>query len=163
MIERYLLVASRIRQELGDLERLVARAERALSSAKRRSRDQDLFLDSAALNLHDFYTGLERILHYVAANIEGHVPQGREWHRELLRQMGVAVPGIRPQVLSADLVKALDEYLRFRHVLRNIYAFELDTARVERLVKGLRPVFDQVKAELLQFAQVLEQTGKQPG
>lgn len=126
MTERYLLVAARIRQEMADLERVVSRAERAMRSARRRSRDQDLYLDSVALNLHDFYSGLERIFHYAAANIDRSVPEGREWHRELLRQMGVALPGVRPPILSADTVRALDEYLRFRHVVRNIYAFELE-------------------------------------
>jgi hypothetical protein len=60
MIEDYLIVADRIRQELGELERVVARTERAIEAARRRPEDQDLYVDSAALNLHDFYAGLER-------------------------------------------------------------------------------------------------------
>ncbi len=61
MIKDYLVVASRIRQELTDLERVVTRAERAITATHQRPEDQDLYIDSAALNLHDFYTGLERI------------------------------------------------------------------------------------------------------
>ena len=57
MIEDYLIVADRIRQELTDLERVVTRAERATIAARRRSEDQDLYIDSAVLNLHDFYAG----------------------------------------------------------------------------------------------------------
>jgi hypothetical protein len=34
MMERYLVVAARIRQELEELEKVVARAERASASAK---------------------------------------------------------------------------------------------------------------------------------
>ena len=62
MIEAYLLLADRIRQELSDLEQVVARAERAIQAARRQPEDQDLYIDSAALNLHDFYAGLELIL-----------------------------------------------------------------------------------------------------
>ena len=48
MIEDYLTVADRIRQEFDDLERVVARAERPVKAAGRQSEDQDLYLDSAA-------------------------------------------------------------------------------------------------------------------
>lgn len=155
-MERYAVVAGRIRQELTELERVVARAERAIASARGRPEDQDLYLDSAALNLHDFYAGLERVFHHIAATTDRSVPAGRDWHRELLRQMGVALPRVRPEVLSAATVKALDEYLRFRHVVRNIYTFEFDPERIGRLVQRLRPSFEQVRTELLAFADFLE-------
>jgi hypothetical protein len=54
MMERYAVVAGRIRQELGELERIIARTERAIAAARERPEDQDLYLDAAALNLHDF-------------------------------------------------------------------------------------------------------------
>lgn len=38
------------------LELVIARAERAIAAARRQSENQDLYLDSAALSLHDFYT-----------------------------------------------------------------------------------------------------------
>ena len=60
MNERYLVAAGRIRQELADLERVVSRAERAVAAARRRPEDQDLYLDSAALNVHDFYRSFEQ-------------------------------------------------------------------------------------------------------
>jgi hypothetical protein len=40
VIERYALVAGRIRQELTELEQVVARAERAVAAARRRSENQ---------------------------------------------------------------------------------------------------------------------------
>jgi hypothetical protein len=152
MSERYRVVAGRIRQELTELERVVARAERAVTAARQRPEDQDLYLDSAALNLHDFYAGLERLFHQIAATVDRSVPTGYEWHRDLLRQMGVALAQVRPQVLSTETSKALDEYLRFRHVVRNIYTFEFDPERIERLVQRLQPSFRPVQRELLAFA-----------
>lgn len=102
MIERYAVLAVRIRQELVDVERIVDRAERAIAAARRRPEDQDLYLDSAALNLHDLYAGLERVFRQIAATVDGSVPSGKEWHRELLRQMTLTLADIRPQVLSAE-------------------------------------------------------------
>jgi hypothetical protein len=83
-------------------------------------------------------------------------PEGSAWHRDLLSQMTLELKNIRPAVLSPRTTKALDEYLRFRHVVRNIYTFELAPDRIERLVKNLRPVFTQAQIELLAFADFLE-------
>lgn len=156
MIKRYAIVAARIRQELTSLERVVNRAERAIAAARQRPEEQDLYLDSAALNLHDFYAGLERIFRHVAAMVDQSVPSGPEWHRELLRQMNVDLSQIRPQVISAETVKTVDEYLRFRHVVQNIYTFEFDPERIEHLVQHLRPSFEQAKVELLAFTDFLD-------
>jgi hypothetical protein len=156
MIERYAVVAARIRQDLASLERVVDRAERGIAAARSRPEEQDLFLDSAALNLHDFYAGLERIFRQVAATIDQSVPTGPEWHRELLRQMSIALPEVRPQVISEETIKAIDEYLRFRHVVQNVYSFEFEPERIEHLVQRLRPSFEQVQAELLAFADFLD-------
>jgi hypothetical protein len=156
MIERFLVVASRIRQELVDLERVVTRAEQAMSLA-RHSTEHDFYLDSAALNLHDFYGGLERIFRHIAADVDQSLPGGPEWHRDLLRQVNVAIIQLRPQVISESSMKRLDEYLRFRHIVRNVYAFNFDVERIERLILQLQPLFNQVRAELLAFAAFLEQ------
>ena len=159
MIEDYLVVADRIRQELADLERVVARAERAAIAARQRPEDQELYVDSAALNLHDFYAGLERIFQQVATTVDGNLPAGQEWHRKLLQQMQIDYPELRPPVLSSEAAQALDEFLRFRHVVRNIYAFQFDPERVVRLVNLMVPAFQQVQAELLAFAKFLKQVG----
>lgn len=156
MIGRYALVSGRIRQELRNLERVVNRIEDAMAAARKRPEDQDFYLDSIALNLHDFYAGLERIFHYIASHLEQSVPTDGQWHRELLRQMNVEVPGVRPTVLSVESVWALDEYLRFRHVVRNVYTFNFDPERIERLVGQIWPCFEQVRSDLLAFASFVE-------
>ena len=156
MIESYLVLAERIRKELDDLDRLVERANRAVSTAKNNPQDADLFLDSASLNLHDVYSGFERIFKQIAAIVDGTVPTSAEWHRELLEQMGLDLPKVRPPVLTRESVQRLDEYLRFRHVVRNVYTFSFDPERIGRLVKELETVFEQTKQELSAFGDFLE-------
>lgn len=156
MIERYRVLAGRIRQELGELEKVLARVERAVTAARQSTEDQDLYVDSAALNLHDFYTGIERIFHHIAATIDDNVPSGQSWHRDLLQQMGLDLPQVRPRVLSTETISDLEEYLRFRHVVRNIYTFEFDMSQIERLTQNLRPSFDRARTELMAFAVFLE-------
>lgn len=100
-------------------------------ASRQPSKEQDLFLDSAALNLHDFYAGLERIFEQIASSVDRSVPSEHDRHRALLRQMTIEVQELRPQILLAESAAALDEFLGFRHVVRNVYAFEFDPIRVE--------------------------------
>lgn len=159
MIESYLVLAGRIRSELTDLERLAMRAERAMQAVRKRPQDVDFYIDSAALNLHDVYAGLEHLFRQIASTVDGNIPSSLEWHRDLLEQMGLDLPNLRPPVLSAQTVHALGEYLRFRHVVRNVYTYLLDAERIGSLVSQLRPAFEQVKLELLNFVQFLERVG----
>ncbi|MGB9887889.1 MAG: hypothetical protein ACPLRW_12990, partial [Moorellales bacterium] len=48
-------------------------------------------------------------------------PETLRWHKQLLNRMTLEVPEVRPPVISKDLARTLDEYLRFRHVFRNVY------------------------------------------
>lgn len=157
MSEPFLILAARIRQELAAIARTVAHAEQALTRALEQPSDRHFFLEAAALNLHDFYTGLERLWERIARTIDRSVPDGPAWHRELLQQMGLSVPDVRPAVLSETSIQQLEEYLAFRHVVRNIYAFEFDLERIARLVKALHSCFEQVQQDLLTFADWLGQ------
>ena len=161
MIGRYAVLAGQIRQDLIDLELVVARVERAVHEASAASRSADLFFDSAALNLHDFYAGLERIFLHVASEIDQRVPKGSEWHREVLRQMTIEIPGLRPAVLPVDLASDLDEFLRFRHVVRHIYAFELDAVRIKELAIALPSVFEKTRTAVLGFLAYLQDLSNQ--
>jgi hypothetical protein len=54
---RYLELADRVRGELPDLEASISKAKKSWESALTAQRDQDVYLDSVALNLHAFYSG----------------------------------------------------------------------------------------------------------
>jgi hypothetical protein len=156
MIPRYSLLSGRIHQDLAQIERGVDRVELAILTRNTIEVEGELLLDSAALNLHDFYNGLERIFIEIASHIDQTVPSGTDSHRALLRQMTIPLPELRPPVLSMETAAALDEYLRFRHVVRHTYAFGLDPERVEQLTSRLRPVFRAVDADLAAFVTFLE-------
>ncbi len=161
MIERYAVVASRIRQELTNIEVTVERAEQAAMLGHQHPGDEQFYLDSAALNLHTFYAGLERIFRLIATNVDRSTPSGPDWHRELLSQMSLDLPQIRRPVLSQESVKMVDEFLRFRHVLQNIYAFELDPERIDHLTRQLGPCFDSVRGDLLAFVDFLDRIAQE--
>jgi len=152
-------LSKRISTELADLEQVVTRCEKALARSKTSS--DDLYYDSIALNLEGFYSGLERLLQLIAGTIDGRVPQGAEWHKELLDQMCEEMPGLRPAVFTETVKSMLDEYRRLRHVVRVIYTFTMEHKRLEELTLTLRPTFVAVRRELDAFANLLEQRSKE--
>jgi len=147
-------LAIRIRNELPELEHTINRATEGLVLSKQTADDH--YLDGVALNLHSFYSGLERIFELVATQVDGARPEGKNWHQILLKQMAEDIFEIRPAVISDTTRKGLDEYRGFRHVVRNVYAYKFDSGRVEKLVEGVLPLFSQLQAELLAFSDFLE-------
>ena len=112
-----------------------------------------------ALNLHGFYTGLERIFELIAATIDNARPKGENWHQALLQPMSAEVADLRPAAISEDTLRRLADYRGFRHVVRNVYAHNFEAARLQKLVAGLPDILAQVRAELQAFADFLEQQG----
>ena len=76
MIPQYRILAQRIRAELQALDHVVERAEGALERASRQPQDEEYFLTSAALDLHGFYAGIERLLELIGRTMDGDVPSG---------------------------------------------------------------------------------------
>jgi hypothetical protein len=62
------------------------------------------------------------------------------------------VPGIRPAVISTETGTRLDEYRRFRHVVRNVHTYSFDPANLRKRVNSAPELFARTKAELLAFA-----------
>ncbi|MFZ1465378.1 MAG: hypothetical protein WAV60_15115 [Anaerolineae bacterium] len=151
----YRTIAGRIRAESQELARVVERTDRIWQQALTSS--DDYYVDATALNLHGFYAGLERLLEIIADGVDQAKPGGAHWHDELLRQMAAEIPGVRPPVLSQETRDRLDRYRGFRHVVRNVYTYNLDPEQIGVLVKQLAPTMARVAHELTAFAEFLEQ------
>lgn len=147
-------LAGRIRAEMLDLEQLLARTTRQWAKASA-SGDED-YLDGVALNLHGFYAGVEHIFREITRDVDGSVPTGSEWHRELLVQMAAELPSLRPMVITRATRDCLDEYRSFRHIVRNVYTFNLRPSRIQELVEGLPDCYAAVRRDVLAFCGFLE-------
>lgn len=154
-MSRYAVVAARIEAELADLDRVISRAE--LLWTKSQQSGDDGFLDGVALNLHGFYAGVEHIFEDIARSIDASAPGGSDWHRALLLQMSAAVDGLRPAVISRETRFCLEEYRGFRHIVRNIYTFNLQPARLQELTTGLRGCYAALQRDLHEFVSFLKQ------
>ncbi len=156
----YRAVAGRIRAELQEIARVAERVTAIWRHAGPAC--DDYLVDAVALNLHGFYTGIERLFELIARDVDGAVPGSPHWHEELLRQMAAELPGVRPAVLTAATRERLDRYCGFRHVVRNVYTYSLDRSQVEALVQGLPATLERCTAELLAFADFLEDLAQEP-
>jgi hypothetical protein len=150
-------LAERIKGEMLDLEQLVDRIMRAWPNVGKSADEQDVYLDSVSLNLHGFYSGLERLFELVASRVDRVRPSGETWHRDLLVQMANDYSGVRPAVIDRNSAVTLDEFRRFRHLVRNIYTLNLVPEKVERLVSALPELWKRLSSELSAFADFLEQ------
>jgi hypothetical protein len=150
--------AQRIRDELIQIERAVSNAQ--TDWHKFITTGDDAFLKAAAFDLHGFYTGIENIFYTIADTVDDNVPSGENWHKAMLSQMSTEIKNIRPAMISEDAAANLDEYLRFRHRIRNIYSFNLVPDRIKGLVEKLPAVFQDIKSNLLDFAQFLEKASE---
>lgn len=143
-------LAADIAAELGRLQALADDVVAVRAEIARDPAHAKLFYENLALKLHNFYTGCERVFQMVAAELNGAPPTGFDWHRRLLDRMGIAWQS-RPALLASHTVESLREYLAFRHVVRNIYGFELDRERIERLVVRYPEVWEHVATDFRRF------------
>ncbi len=97
--------------------------ERAVMAWQRFEQTNDeLYVDSAALNLQGAYNGVERLFEIIARDIDGEQPAGKNWHQQLLQQMAMEVNSIRPAIISVSSLQGLDKYRAFRHIVRHVYS-----------------------------------------
>ena len=109
-----------------EIENLGKLAEEMKQLLARSSEDKDFTeVRAAGSILHDFYCGIERIFEKIAVTVDKNFPKGESWHNELLFQMTKPIDGARGKVVTEGLMQKLKEFLRFRHLFRNIYGFEL--------------------------------------
>ena len=144
-----------IETELGHMRRLAADiqdVQREIATDPEYSR---LFYENLALKLHNFYTGCERIFNMVTSELSGGPPTGFDWHQRLLDRMA-ADWGERPAIITPTTAADLREFLSFRHVVRNVYGYELDPERIERLLEKYPPAWNAFQHDVEDFVRKLK-------
>jgi len=149
------LICSLIEEELKSITILLPRIETAWKKAARNS--DDLYLDSVALNLHGFYAGIERIFELIAKRIDDSLPSGENWHRELLKQMTIDINKVRPAVISKSTYEYLNNYRGFRHIVRNVYTFNLSVPKLQVLIEQLQATYSSFKNDIEAFCHFISE------
>ena len=137
------VLRAQILSELGSMKKLLDEAGDVVDKE-----GSNLSIRAGGSILHDFYTGAENIFHAIAGAVDERIPSGMSWHIELLNQMTLNIEELRSPVISSDTAKALEEYLRFRHLFRKRYGFDLEWESIRKLLKKLPQVYDLLKHDL---------------
>ena len=138
-------LAAEIESELGHLDLLQEQSATAPRA------DDTFSLRARGSILHDFYNGIERVFVRIAEELNGGVPQGEQWHSQLMKDMSLEITGVRPALIDADLAKSLGEYRRFRHVFRNVYGFALEEQRIRPMEERLPAVLATFRSQVEEF------------
>lgn len=130
MSGRFLALAAAVRRDRAPWD---ARLDDASLVALDRGADAGS-LARVAWDLHPAYTALGSLLERVMKACEGHVPTGSTPHAELVEQATLALPDVRPALLSGASLRLVHELRGFRPFVRHGDAVELDADRLRELV-----------------------------
>ena len=138
-------LAAEVEHEIERLEQL----RQQLAAAPRS--DDTLTLRARGSMLHDFYGGIERVFVRIAEELNGGVPQGERWHRQIVTDMALDLPNVRPAVIDAALAEELADFLCFRHVFRNVYGSLLQAERMRPLEERLPTILAAFRTQVRAF------------
>lgn len=84
------------------------------------------------------------------------MPVDEKWHRNLLLQMTLDIPDVRPALITKETADKLDEYRAFRHVFRNVYGFNLSAERIVGLLNKFPHTVDCLEKEVIIFIKTMK-------
>lgn len=108
-----------------------------------------------AVALHAYYCAVESALTRVARTIEGNLPSGSDWHRDLLRSMSLDLSDVRPAIISPETQASLARLLSFRHFFRHAYSVDFDADQLSDHARRVLAGHSRLVAELSLFADSL--------
>ena len=150
-------LTQRINDELAKIEDILERIRRGLKIIKVVPIDITEFIENTiATDLADIYSGIERIFERIANEVDGHLPRGSRWHKNLLEQMTKQRPERQP-VISENTFLQLGKLLEFRHKVNNIYGRELKYDNTLVHAETIHELFAAVSQDLNTFTISLAQ------
>lgn len=123
----------------------------------RQKLSDEVVLRGVAGMLQDYYSGVERIFKRLAVEVDERLPKGESWHKSLLDQMKIEIPGVRPAIVSGSTYEKLDDLRGFRHRVGNIYGFNLIPERVLSQLLALPDLHSSLEGDIRLFFGVTKQ------
>ena len=87
---------------------------------------------------------------FTMKSMHGKLPSSLNWHKELLEMCFVENPDHKT-LFNENLHKILDDYLRFRHFIRNNYSYRLDWQQMEPLIIDIRKHWIAIRENIKEF------------
>jgi hypothetical protein len=103
-----------------------------------------------AMILHSFYRGVENIMLLIIKNKDSTPPSGMNWHKELLVRAFEKTEN-RTDIFRKELKIPLNGYLKFRHVVRQAYGFQLKWIEMKDMTFDMNKIWENVKEDINTF------------
>jgi len=146
------IVKARINEEFENIDALINEIDKKnLFGEITGIKDDSFFMRSVGSILHDFYVAVENTLKIICTEYDENLPEGAQWHILLLKQATYDIPELRPAIISKAAMERLDKYRAFRDVFRNVYGFNLDSARIKELLLELPETVNMFKENVNEF------------
>ena len=148
-------LTQRIGDELNKIDDTLVGIQRGLENINILPFQAREFIENTiATDLANIYSGFEIIFERIANEVDGHIPRGSRWHKNLLEQMTNQRPE-RPPVISENTYLLLGNLLEFRHKVNNIYGRELKYDNTLQHAETIQALIDTVSKELISFTNSL--------
>lgn len=107
--------------------------------------------------LHNLYSSYEDLFKEVAVTFENNIDRNSGYHKNLLLRMKIAIPGIRPGILSEKSHLILGELMGFRHVFRHAYDYNLSSEKLKSLRGNVLLHYPGIEMDVKNFKKFLEE------
>ena len=141
--------ALKVEFEISQIDMLLDETTPLLKLAQARTPDM---VETAALGLflQSFYNGIENIIKFIMKEKYGKFPSGNKWHKELLDLCFIKTND-QKGLFSENVKDTLDDYLSFRHFIRNTYSYRIKWERMEDLILNINKNWDEIKADIINY------------
>ena len=141
--------------EISQIDKLLSESQ-PLQDLCRLKKPDFIELSAAAMVLHSFYNGIENIILMIVKNYEEKLPSGNNWHMELLEKASVQI-GDRKIIINNELKNQLEEYRKFRHIVRHIYNYKINWTMMEGIMNNMNSIWSKLKDDLSKFLETEEE------
>ena len=141
--------------EISQIDKLLNESESLQNLCKLKTPDF-IELSAAAMVLHSFYNGIENIILMILKSYEEKLPSGNNWHMELLEKASIQ-NGDRKIIINNKLKNQLEEYRKFRHIVRHTYNYKLNWTMMEGIMNNMNTIWSKAKENLNKFMEPEEE------
>lgn len=136
----------KIEYETSKINKLFSEGKPLIDLCK--SEELDFIHKSAAGSfLHSFYNGIESTILLILKSIPENIPNDTQWHKKLLDRAFEATEE-RPALFKNENKNQLEDYMRFRHLFRHTYEYELDPKKLVYLINGVEKLWESLRYDI---------------
>jgi len=144
-------IKEKIDYEISKINKLLSEGKPLIDLCKKNKELDFIYKSAAGSFLHSFYNGIESIILLILKSMPENIPNDTQWHKKLLDRAFEATEE-RPALFNNENKKQLEDYMRFRHLFRHTYEYELDPIKLIYLINGVEKLWENIKNDINIFA-----------